>query len=129
MNPNDYERTDSAGRKWEYIGRAKSGKVWSTTVNGVDFVLKSSFKDGGWLLIIEGQPDRSTDARLIEPAIEFAQAYLPGGVQGFVPTDKQVRNAASGNGTSVGTAGFDAWLARHDRDLIQTLTSIAKEKP
>jgi len=123
----EYEVIDDAGRKWEYIGRSKTAKVWSTTIDGHDVIIQSSV-DQGWLLVQNNKVNIPLNERLIEPAIRAAQVHLrPSGppVRKVPPTtDEQVREAASG-GKSIGTARFDAWLARHDQELIDAITSVA----
>jgi hypothetical protein len=84
-----------------------------------------SSANDGWVLELANGKKIETHERLIGPAITFAQHYLPGTPVLFVPTTKQVREAATGYGLTIQPQQFDDWLRDHDDELLDAFRSAA----
>lgn len=117
-------RSDAGGRIWTFTYDLQI-KHWTTTTNGSEVSLRGTQNGEGWVLFREGYGPLKTDRTDIGVAIDFVQNILdPNLAQQTVTTDI-VRTAFARTFQTLGPEAFDRWLAAHDEELIQAVTSAA----
>lgn len=121
---------DAAGREWTFQGWAEHRpKTWSTRDTFTNEPIELVASEGeGWVLRRINQSDIPTNHTSMNRALEAIQPILSGGtkLRLWVPTTEEVRKDYSVRDPKVYEAAFDRWLAAHDAELIETLTSVAK---
>jgi len=113
---------DKAEREWTFLGRIGGKKTWSAqTVDGEAVLVESP---DGWELVLSNGTHIPTLKTLIKQAVDVIQPHLPAYTPEEPPTTGQVRTAACG-GKAITTLRFNAWLKKHDDELVEAVRSAA----